>query len=898
MNPQQPFQELHQMDLPSLNQALRSSQAFVHTLLDSIHIGICQVDTHGQILTLNLEGARLLHRTEQSCSRQSFHEHSGCLYVDPLTQEEDCPISQVLKTGKSIWTPKLLIRRPNGETRWVEFQCTQLTDPHNPGALVIFRDLSQQLQQHEEHQHLASMPEESPNPIVEVDPQGRLAYANPAMIALLDSYGFREDGVPQVLPPALTHIARECLKSMVPQRGVTVIIETHHFDWSFSPIQEKGLVRGYGLDITNHVRVRNRLTELQSQYSSLVDSAHEGIISADLHGTIVSWNPAAESIFNFQPEEIIGQSILSLLAEGYRDIYRKGLEDISYGESVSHPIQKPLELTGLRKSGEAFPLEISLTNWKVGLDTHYGFILRDISDRKYLEQSLVDEKERLVTTLQSLDEGIITTDREGRITFFNPLAEQITEWIHQDALTRPLQEVFRITQENSPQRVESGLQFSPASSALTEPNSPLHLITKHGLQRTISMREAPIRDHSSHLMGTVIVFHDITDQHRHQDEQQRISKLNSLGVLAGGLAHDFNNLLTTILGNVFVAKLRMVPQDPLAQNLEQAEQACLRAKELTQQLLTFAKGGAPIKTSIAIGDLLRKSAIFALSGSSISCHFDIPNDLWPLDADASQLRQVIQNITINARQAMSESGHFSIRVENARLPVPATLPSSTLHTGNYVKISFEDQGAGITDQELPNIFDPYFTTKAGASGLGLATAHSIIQQHLGHISVQSTVGKGTTFTVYLPSSYSSAGVDRRTIPKGRGRILVMDDEQSIRRMVEDALTQFGYEVTAAQDGQEAIDLLSAALRSGKTFDAILLDLTIPGGMGGKEAIQHLRRLDPQVKAIVTSGYSDDPIMSDFQAYGFQDILIKPYKISDLAKTLESLCAQSNSNIAL
>ncbi|TFG66177.1 MAG: PAS domain S-box protein [Nitrospirales bacterium] len=893
MNPHHPFQELHQMDLPSLNQALRSAQAFVHTLLDSIHIGICQVNTHGQILSLNLEGARLLHRTEQSCLGQPFHEHSGCLYVDPITQEEDCPIAQVLKTGKSIWTPKLLIRRPSGETRWVEFQCTQLTDPHNPGALLIFRDLSQQLQQHEEHQHLASMPEESPNPIVEVDPQGRLAYANPAMIALLDSYGFREDGVPQVLPPALTHITRECLKSLVPQRGLTVIIETHHFDWTFSPIQEKGLVRGYGLDITNHVRVRNRLTELQSQYSSLVDSAHEGIISADLHGTIVSWNPAAESIFNFQPEEVIGKSILSLLTEGYRDIYRKGLEDISYGESVAHPIQKPLELTGLRKSGEAFPLEISLTSWKVGLDTHYGFILRDISDRKRLEQSLVDEKERLVTTLQSLDEGIITTDREGRITFFNPLAEQITEWAHQDALNRPLQEVFRITNEASPHQDETALQFSPASSALTEHDSPLHLITKHGLQRAISMREAPIRDHSSHLMGTVIVFHDVTDRHRHQDEQQRISKLNSLGVLAGGLAHDFNNLLTTILGNVFVAKLRMIPQDPLTHNLEQAEQACLRAKELTQQLLTFAKGGAPIKTSIALGDLLRKSVIFALSGSSISCHFDIPNDLWPLDADTSQLRQVIQNMTINARQAMPQGGHFSIRVENTALPTSSTLPSPTLATGNYIKISFEDQGTGIKDQELPNIFDPYFTTKPGASGLGLATAHSIIQQHLGHISVHSTIGKGTTFTVYLPSSYSSVRLDRQTIPKGRGRILVMDDEQSIRRMVEDALTQFGYEVTAAEDGQTAIDLFSAALTSGKTFDAILLDLTIPGGMGGKEAIQHLRRLDPHVKAVVTSGYSDDPIMSDFQAYGFQDILVKPYKISDLAKTLESLCAQSH-----
>jgi PAS domain S-box-containing protein len=423
MNPQYPIQDLNQMDIPSLNQALRSAQTFVHTLLDSIHIGICQVNTQGHILSLNLEGARILHRTEQSCLGQTFHEHSGCLYVDPITQEEDCPINQVLKTGKSIWTPKLLIRRPSGETRWVEFQCTQLTDPHNSGALLIFRDLSQQLQQHEEHQHLASMPEESPNPIVEVDAQGRLAYANPAMIALLDTYRFREDGGPQVLPPALPHMAMECLKSMTPLGGLTVVIEHHHFDWTLSPIQEKGLVRGYGLDITNHIRVKNRLTELQSQYSSLVDSAHEGIISADLHGTIVSWNPAAEAIFGFQPKEIIGQSILMLLEESYRDIYQKGLEDISYGDPVAHPIQRPLELTGLRKTGESFPLEISLTSWKVGLDTHYGFILRDISDRKRLEQSLVAEKDRLVTTLQSLEEGkgLLQPIEKGVLPFSIPL---------------------------------------------------------------------------------------------------------------------------------------------------------------------------------------------------------------------------------------------------------------------------------------------------------------------------------------------------------------------------------------------------------------------------------------------------------------------------------------------
>jgi len=880
------------MDVPSLEKALRSAQTFVHTLLDSIHIGICQVNPQGKVLSLNLEGARILQRTEKSCIGQTLHDQIGCLYTEPYSHEEACPIDRVLKFGKSVWTPKMLLRRPSGETRWVEFQGTPLNDLHNPGALLIFRDLSQQLQQHEEHQHLASMPEESPNPIVEVDPQGRLTYANPAMIRLLDIFGFRDDGIPHVLPATLTHITKECLKTMEPMRGFTVVVEQCHFDWTFSPIQDKGLVRAYGLDITNHVKVRNSLTELQSRYHLLVDSAHEGIISADLHGTIVSWNPAAQAMFGYQPREIIGESILALVEEGYRDLYRNGLEDMSYGQVSTHPLQRPLELTGLRKTGETFPLEISLTSWKIGLDTHYGFILRDISDRKFSEQTLIEERERLVTTLQSVAEGIITTDREGRISFVNPLAEEITGWSHTEAINRPLQEIFRFTNEAAHDPHASTLPFHTPPQPLAQPETPLILLAKSGAQRTITMRETPIRDHQGHLWGTVIVFRDITDHFRQQEEQQRLNKLNSLGVLAGGLAHDFNNLLTTILGNVFVAKLRMVPKDPLAQNLEQAEQACLRAKELTQQLLTFAKGGAPIKTSIALGDLVQKSTIFALSGSSISCHFDIPEGLWPLDADPGQLRQVIQNIAINARQAMPDGGHFTVRIQNRPFTDSSSAVVPSLQPGYYLQITLEDQGTGIEERNLPNIFDPYFTTKPGASGLGLATAHSIIQHHEGHISVRSYPGQGTTFTIFLPSSYTPSTTKPHSLATphaGRSRILVMDDEESIRRMVEDALTQFGYEVISAQDGQEAIELFSEFLANGKKFDVVLLDLTIPGAMGGKEAIRHLRTLDPHVKAIVTSGYSDDPIMSDYQRYGFHSILVKPYRIMDLAKLLESVC---------
>lgn len=342
-----------------------------------------------------------------------------------------------------------------------------------------------------------------------------------------------------------------------------------------------------------------------------------------------------------------------------------------------------------------------------------------------------------------------------------------------------------------------------------------------------------------------------------------------------------------------MAKLRMAPEDPLARNLEQAEQACLRAKELTQQLVTFAKGGTPMTTSIALGDLLRKTTIFALSGSPISCHFDILDDLWSLDADLGQLRQVIQNITINARQAMSQGGHFTVKVQNVALTHTALIPPSSLSIGNYVKITFEDQGHGIDEWHLSNIFDPYYTTKPGASGLGLAPAHSIIQQHHGHISVTSQVNLGTTFTVYLPSSLVTPDPNHLETPpvitkKGRGRVLVMDDEYSIRRMVEDALTQFEYEVAGVPDGQAAIDLVSQSLANGIRFDVMILDLTIPGAMGGKDAIQHLRELDPHIKALVTSGYSDDPIMNNFQKYGFQGILVKPYKIFDLAKMLESM----------
>ena len=814
------------------------------------------------------------------------------LAVDSLTQplmKTTAPFPTLSKPERSIWVPKALIRRRSGETWWVEFQCTQIPDPVNPGALFLFRDLSDQIQLAADDKYLASLPEESPSPIVELDSEAGLIYANPAMIRLLDRFGFRESGVPHILPQDMARLAKDCLKSMTEAKNVPVVVKGIHFEWTFSVIPEKNHLRGYGLDVTKHIQARETLVELQSRFSSLVDSAHEGIISADLNGTIVSWNPAAQSIFGYQLEEVHRQPITMLLDEPFRETYRTGLEQISF-HGESHPIETTMELLGLRKSGETFPLELSLTSWKVGLETHYGCILRDITARKQMEQALVIEKERLTKTLQSMAEATITTDTDGRVTLLNPMAETITGWNQQEALNRPLRDVFRPIDAPSPESNEGSLENVLANNVLGGSEIPTTLITKDGAQRKITYREAPVRDHRDQLIGTVLVFRDITNQHQQEIERQRIDKLNSLGVLAGGIAHDFNNLLTTILGNLFVAKLRIVPQDPIAQGLNEAEQACLRAKDLTQQLLTFAKGGAPIKKPVSIGDLVRKSTVFALSGSSVGCEFNLPEDLWPLEADEAQLKQVIQNLVINARQAMQEGGVTTISGENFTLRSQAQDEHSTLQPGSYIKLSFEDRGPGISPEHLPNIFDPYFTTKPGATGLGLATAHTIIQRHGGNISVNSQVGSGTTFSVFLPTptppDQQQAALPQ--LPKGQGRILVMDDEVSIRNMVRDALMQIGYEVTGVRDGSEAISTFSQARDEGKPFTAILLDLTVPGAMGGKEALRQLRTLDPQVKAIVTSGYSEDPIMANYRAYGFDGILVKPYKITDLYDTLENM----------
>lgn len=392
-----------------------------------------------------------------------------------------------------------------------------------------------------------------------------------------------------------------------------------------------------------------------------------------------------------------------------------------------------------------------------------------------------------------------------------------------------------------------------------------------------------VADSGGNITGIVGIIRDITENKKMEEERLRSSKLESLGVLAGGIAHDFNNLLTGIIGNASLARMLCNPEDKAYKRLTELEDASLRAKDLTQQLLTFAKGGVPIKKTTSIASLLRDSATFAMRGSNITCDFSISEDLSPVEVDEGQITQVIHNLIINAEQAMPEGGAIKVSAGNISVSPSTGLP---VQDGEYVKITVSDTGTGIPRENLIRIFDPYFTTKEEGSGLGLATVYSIIKNHGGYVTAESEPGAGTTFYIYLPASLHKEIAPEKAVEEGpihgKGRILVMDDEEIVRAVAEAILTELGYEVEFALDGASTIEAYKFAKKSGNPFDAVILDLTIPGGMGGKDTIKKLLEVDPAVKAIVSSGYSSDPIMSDFTKYGFSAVIAKPYKVAELS----------------
>lgn len=380
-----------------------------------------------------------------------------------------------------------------------------------------------------------------------------------------------------------------------------------------------------------------------------------------------------------------------------------------------------------------------------------------------------------------------------------------------------------------------------------------------------------------------------------EEELLKAKKLESIAALSGGIAHDYNNLLTSIMGNISLAQKYLEHDDKIYGLLNEAQRASILAKDLTRKLITFSRGGAPIKKTVSISPLVKRATEFSLSGSNIKCEFHIPDELWLVEIDETQIGQAIYNLVMNAREAMRDGGTIRVAAENANVIDGAP----TLKEGKYVKISFKDEGIGIPKKHLKKIFDPYFSTKEMGTqkgmGLGLSICHSIIKGHSGDVGVESQKGAGATFNIYLPASDGKASKEKpeksqmkATPVIGKGRILVMDDEKMIRHLAGEILSYLGYEVSFSKDGTKAIEIYKDAMESGEPFDAVILDLTVRGGMGGKEAIRKLMEIDPHVTGIVSSGYSDDSVMTDFEKYGFKGVVAKPYSVHEVSVVLDEV----------
>ncbi len=518
-------------------------------------------------------------------------------------------------------------------------------------------------------------------------------------------------------------------------------------------------------------------------------------------------------------------------------------------------------------------------------------LLREVVERRRIEAALADEKERLAVTLRSIGDAVVATDPAGCVILFNPVAEKLSGTDFADAIGRPLSEILHFKRETTGEPCEdpvAQILLRRGPVALSENTT---LASRDGTQRLIASSGAPIRDRGGSVIGVVLVFRDVTEKHRTTQELLRASKLESVGLLAGGIAHDFNNILTVILGNISMARAFAPADNPLTTTLAAAEKAAIRATDLTRQLLTFSKGGAPVKKTASLGEIINETVSFVLHGSNVSSQIVLPVDLWPVDVDVGQISQVINNLAINACHAMPEGGRLHIRANNVTFDSQS---GGALKAGRYVCISVQDHGTGIPPENLPRIFDPYFTTKKHGSGLGLASSYSIIRKHDGEIRVESELGRGTVFHIYLPAAEGT--VRNATEPviappmSGRGRILVMDDEEPIRQLITRMLQPLGYRITATPDGTDALREYEEARAKGNPFSAVILDLTVPGGMGGKETMQRLLVLDPDVRAIVSSGYSEDPVMARYREFGFCGVVAKPYRLQELSMALREATA--------
>jgi len=612
------------------------------------------------------------------------------------------------------------------------------------------------------------------------------------------------------------------------------------------------------------------------QYRSLFKHALDGILIADDDGRYVEANPAICELLGYSREEL-----LSL-----------GVDDITFGlqkDQVATLWRQFIDagqLTGeyqlLTKDGNRLDMEyLAVANYVPG---RHLSVIRDIRDRKQAERRVEENRELLRSVTDFARDAIVMLDSRHKVSFWNPAAEELFGTKESDALGRDFATEF-FPQSGRDRLIET-LNDSKEERPSTFSGEFLEVpaFSSGGRDRLVEMSLRKFDFNAEERLLAVI--RDITDRRQLELELAKSERLESIGVLAGGIAHDFNNILVAILGNISLAKLDMPENSELRQILLEAETAAERAKDLTHQLLTFSRGGAPIRRACELGDVIADSVRFASRGTSALPEIEIDTDLKAAYVDEGQISQVIYNLVINSVHAMPNGGRIGVRARNLRVSSESNLP---LTSGDYVQLEVSDEGEGIPSKHLPHVFDPFYSTKMGGTGLGLASSYSIMKRHNGHIHLDSAEGEGTRVYLYLPSSdtvgATITGKESDRIESGSGSVLVVDDEHSILSLLKTVLSRLGYDAILATNLREAVEKARDRYDQGDTIEIALLDMTIPGGPGGQDIANALWAIDPEIRAVMSTGYSNEFSLESIRDMGFSDCLPKPYKASQVAEVL-------------
>ncbi|MDY6791517.1 MAG: response regulator [Thermodesulfobacteriota bacterium] len=534
--------------------------------------------------------------------------------------------------------------------------------------------------------------------------------------------------------------------------------------------------------------------------------------------------------------------------------------------------------------------------------TPYGYILKPFKERELqitiemslqrhkLELELKNNKKWLSIILSSIGEGLVATGPDEIIEYLNPVAEKLINVNQGDVLNKHISEIIRFSCAKTKKKFGDLRDIYKYQKENPQFLQNVQLSAQNGHTLPIDFTISPIGGENDTLKGFVFIFRDISEKKKMQEELIKAQKLESLGVLAGGIAHNFNNILTAILGNISLVKMTSKSSHETEEMLKEAEKATFRAQKLSNQLLTFSKGGSPFKEETDMNKFIHKSVDFALQGSPIRGRFNLQPDLWKAEIDIDQFGQVFTNLTLNAIYSMPDGGQVWIASENLYGKEAKEIKTAQLSSGNYIKIIIRDEGIGIPPENIKKIFDPFFTTNTLGRGLGLSAVYSIIEKHGGCITVDSRVDEGSVFTVYLPATVESVvtNTTRNFDVQLSGCALVVDDEEAVRNITGEFLKRCGMEVCFAEEGKEAIGLFKQNYEKGKPFDVVVLDLTIPGSMGGKEILSALLKIDVNVKAVVSSGYSNDPVLTDYSKYGFKGKAVKPFSFKSFISIIKNV----------